>query len=395
MGGWRSIGLLVLGAWMLTAGLGWAAGGKAHVPLPSVVWVDDDGLDAIANGVTGAFKAIPDALRAVAPGGVVYVLPGLYDSGANINVTGGKRLIAMRDAIHPVNPDNDPQNSDWPVIIENRRGNAVQSYGGQSDITIRGFYIRASAGDGVFVQGEGVATYGVGPGGKKTALSLKINKICNHVHILGNRIENTYLDGIKVFACNDVSIVGNRISNTSAITQTKPFHLEQAIDFLAVANSVVTANQVLDNAIGIVVKGGSVNIQVSGNAFTGPFRWVAQSGEPVNDLLPYSSASSTQPWGARDIIVSDNVLNGNPRYADVAVDGCQSCSYIDNVVGGAGFEIVPDSLAVTRGLCIQGPGLILDRIGSTPIQTSNCPAVFPPATVVAGTPGGIDFAPGD
>jgi hypothetical protein len=371
---------------------GWAAASSASAHHgPTVAWVDDDGVQAKANNITSYYTTIPAALQSVGPGGTVYVLPGLYNnSTGTISVIAGKSLIAMLDATHPVNPNNDPNNTNWPVIVESLAGNAIESFGGQQNITIKGFYIRRSAGNGIQIQGLVTTVKGPIVNGKATLDSLYINSLCNHVLISGNRIESTFLDGIKVTACNDVHIVGNFIRYTSGISATNGAK-EQAIDFMMTANSEARANRILDNAIGMAVKGGSVNVSITGNAFIGPFMWMAQSGEPVNNWLTYSSSSSAQPWGVRDLVITGNSMTG-PNFA-VAVDGCQSCSYFANTLSEGGFLIKADPLAVTRSLCVQDPAAIKDETGTTVVAHSNCPASFPAATIVSGTPRGVDLRP--
>ena len=61
-----------------------------------VAWVDDNGVEAKRNNIAGAYTTIQDGLRAVKENGTVYVLPGTYLE--NVNVSGGKKLIAMINA---------------------------------------------------------------------------------------------------------------------------------------------------------------------------------------------------------------------------------------------------------------------------------------------------------
>jgi hypothetical protein len=357
----------------------------------TVAWVDDDGVQAKANNITSYFTNIPDALHAVVTGGTVYVLPGLYnDSAGQISVIGGKSLIAMLDATHQVNPMSNPKNTVWPVIVESLSGNAIQSYGAQQNITIHGFYIRQSAANGIQIQGQVTEVRGVDAAGKSIVTSVNVGSLCNHMTISGNRIESTYMDGVKVTACSDVKVIGNYIRYTSGISATTGA-MEQAIDFMMTANSEAKNNLILDNAIGMAVKGGSAHIKIANNTFAGPFLWVAQSGEPVNNWLPYSSATSPQPWGVRDLIVTGNVMVGNN--ADVALDGCQSCSYVNNTLGGGGFLIKADPAAVTKAPCIQDLAPIKDLTGVAVVATANCPTTFPLAQIVSGTPGGVDIQP--
>ena len=364
---------------------------QAEAATLTVAWVDDDGVQAKANHITTYFTTISDAMHAVGPGGIVYVLPGTYNNSKGvISVLNGKSLIAMLDATHQVNPTNDPNNTNWPVIIDSFAGNAIESYVGSQNVTIHGFYIRRSAGNGIQIQGLVTQISGVDPASKKNVASINISSICAHMTVSGNRIESTYMDGIKVFGCNDVHIVGNYIRYTSGITAATG-QQEQAIDLMAVANSEVRGNKVLDNAIGIDVKGGSVNVTVVNNNFAGPFAWVAQSGEPVNTLLPYSAASSPQPWGVKDLVVTGNVMRGH-RY-DVAVNGCQSCTYAHNTLGGGGFLIVADAFAATKNLCIQDTAPVTDQTSGVSVAHANCPTAFPAALIVPGTPRGVDIRP--
>lgn len=392
--------LFALGIFALTALMGGEA--QAGKPQLDKAYVDDDGKDAFRGGIKAYFGTIKEAIQAVKEGGTVYVLPGLYKGTVNIGKS--LKLIALADAKRSVPSVNNLENAEWPVVLETEEGNAIQAFSsekqGVHDVVIRGFHIRKAGGNGIHVQGRSV------PIGTfvKGETSFKILTMCENITIAGNKIENTVMDGIKVNACHNVAIVRNTIANSSLITKMKPGQMEQAIDFMLSGNVSVRKNRILENAIGLVVKGGTVNAQVVGNEFLGPFQWTAQSGEPAgaNHLWSGSPNASEAPWTVKQLVVRDNIFaNSNGRGAVAVLRGCQDCSYVNNAIVNNAHNgyllLVGDDNSVSKNVCISNSGVVMDKsaglIPNVDLRFEHCPVVFPKAKVVPDHTWGYDVEP--
>ena len=321
------------------------------IAAPAALWVDDDGVQAKAAGITGAHTTISAAVAAASASTVIKVLPGVYKEKVTIKKS-NLILQAMVDGDHVVNPTNSPDNTAWPVIIESTTGNAIEAFG-PDNLTIRGFYIRKTTFNGIHMS-MGGSNY-------------KFRDLCENIYILGNRIENVPEDGIKVNQCNRLYIAGNRIDKFSTISSTE---LEHGIDFVAVANSVVKNNKILEGGTGITTKGGSINVLVEDNQIIGPLRWVSiSSGEPTGEQFMY--ASSRKNYQAKYITLRNNALTTS----GAVLWSCQSCSAVGNSGGGIGLtERSPEA---TLNVCVSGSTLKPHTIPAAQVTTSNCKTAWP------------------
>jgi hypothetical protein len=327
------------------------SGAPGIIAAPAPLWVDDDGVQASAAGITGAYKTITAALAAASTGSVINVLPGVYKEKVTIKKS-NLTLRAMIDRDQVVNPTNSPDNTTWPVIVESTTGNAIEAFG-PDNLTIRGFYIRKSTFNGIHMS-MGGSPY-------------KFRDLCENIYILGNRIENVPEDGIKVNQCNRMYIAGNRIHKFSTIKSTE---LEHGIDFVAVANSIVRNNKILEGGTGITTKGGSINVLVEGNQFVGPLRWVSiSSGEPSGEQFMY--ASSRKRYQAKYITLRNNALTPS----GAVLWSCQSCSAVGNT--GGGIALTERSPEATLNVCVSGSALKPHKIAAAQVSTSNCKTVWP------------------
>jgi len=332
---------------------------------PQALWVDDDGLQSV--GLPKVYKTISDAINAAPAGGQVLVLPGTY---AGFRLDKNLSIIAMEDTLHKVNPNFDPDNSSWPVIIKNATADAIQIKGSAHNGTISGLYVAQSE----QADGGGIHAYGHGTPTNYTEL-------CGFMNIMGNKIENTYSDGIKASQCTNLNVYGNLVNNFG-VSEKK-----QGIDFVAVANSIVANNKVLKGPIGSDFKGGSINIKLFHNQFLGPFGWVAQSGEPSDQTayIYYYSGHGGQ-YGLKYFLAMNNTFTGASD--DVFIQDCQQCTYVNNTLTHNKIPIGTNQ-GINADICIQNSGTPAPEPYLT---TSNCTLIWPQAIKVL-SPWGWDMVP--
>lgn len=333
-----------------------------------VVWVDDDGVQAASLKVS-SYKTINEAIAKVAVNGVVNVLPGTYGP-AYINKS--LKLLAKNAKGNDVNPSNNPMSTEWPVIIQNAKNDGILSGEAVSNVSIRGFYIRDVAANGIHVMGDIMGTSNIVP--------LPIKSLCENMRIYLNKIENTGMDGIKAHQCNNVRIAGNHITNTSyKKIKLGKGDLEQAIDFVAVGNSIISNNYIGQSGTGMTAKAGSVNITVENNNFAGPFLWTAIAGEPSIDRYYFwSGVNSVYPYQLKNFLVKNNQFGPKGKYSDVSIRGCQNCSFIDNKMNNS-FNVAFDSHEISRNICITNKHQTSFAIKSNakePLQFTGCKSSF-------------------
>lgn len=339
---------------------------EANAPQPTV-WVDDDGVDAKANGIESFYTVISTAITKSPKGSVIGVLPGTYNG--IVNITKSMTVLAMKDRYTLVNPLSRPDNKDWPVVIippnfSWANGVAIRnqkSVDGADpvpvrDVKLHGFLIKNAGFNGIQAAGN---------------MSMpRITGLCENIVISGNRIENIGEDGIKVSQCNNVSIIGNAIVD---FDRRAAREVEQGIDFVAVGNAVIQGNRIFAGGTGMTVKGGSIAVKIVNNEFTGPFRWrPLTAGEPSSDR--YSFASSyvgVARYQARNVSVSGNTFSTK---LGPAMFACQQCLVSNNVMATERVALIsrPDS-GVVQDVCID-PSIVLDLVdvSSSEISRTNC-----------------------
>ncbi|ATB45118.1 right-handed parallel beta-helix repeat-containing protein [Corallococcus macrosporus] len=365
-------------------------GASTARPLAAVRWVDDDGVQARAAGITSWSTSIATAIAQAAPGDTVRVLPGTYRGALLINK--GLTLVAMKNATTPVNPGFDPNHADWPVIIEPKAGETatlIQVNGDGDGTTLRGFYVRNAGSNGIQVRMSGAAN--------------AFTNLCEDVRIQGNRVENSRLDGIKVHQCNRIFVEGNRVAGFSKGSDAGNEH-EHGIDFVAVGNAIIRGNVITNTGwvsgrgAGITVKSGSVNVVVEDNQVGGGLGWVAISaGEPVSTSSAWiyrSAVTASPPYISRNICIRDNTLDGSHR--DAVLIGCQACDVMGNTLGNGRIRAAHNAPFTSAGLCFSGNDLtaLENEVGSA-VSTSGCACQWTPAAKVdAGGTFGWTLRPG-
>ncbi|WP_426756760.1 right-handed parallel beta-helix repeat-containing protein [Myxococcus sp. Y35] len=359
-------------------------------PLAAVHWVDDDGDQARAEGLSSWSTSIATAISQAASGDTIRVLPGTYRGALLINKP--LTLVAMKNATTPVNPGFDPNHSDWPVIIEPKAGETstlIQVNGNGDGTTVRGFYVRNAGSNGIQVRMSGSAN--------------AFTNLCEDVRIQGNRVENSRLDGIKVHQCNRIFVEGNRVAGFSRGSDSGSEH-EHGIDFVAVGNSIIRNNVITNTGwvsgrgAGITVKSGSVNVVVEDNQIGGGLGWVAISaGEPVSTTSSWiyrSAVTASPPYVSRNICIRDNTLTGSHR--DAVLIGCQECDVMGNTLGNGRIRVAHNDPFKSAGVCFSGNNLtaLENEVGGA-VATSGCSCQWTPAAKVdAGGSFGWTLRPG-
>lgn len=352
-------------AWLL-------AGDQQQLNPLNELWVDDDGLDAAAHGISFFFTDLQEALRQSSLGATIRVLPGFYQSATFTIPDKSLKLIAMKNKVKEVNADADPNISEWPVMIRATGGNGFQTAWGADNLTIRGFYILSAGFNGIYIKPNVQNDIN----GERRFIDYNEN-----VSVQGNRIEETAFDGIKAHQALALRIEGNRINNWSRnwANKVKGADLEHAIDFVSVGNSVIRNNLIIKGAIGMTVKSGSVNVLIEKNQFVGPIDWVSLSmGEGCNTepgKMIYSSWASPGVcnYQTKSVVVRNNIFTGGEY--DLNLYGCQNCTLVQNTYQKQGIQMKDDYGGFNQNVCIDESAKVTEKKGYAPteaIQRRNC-----------------------
>ena len=181
------------------------------------------------------FHAIQAAVSVATPGTIIYIMPGNYRE--NI------RLSKERSGT--------PADPIW-LVAKNGPGTV---------------HITAVTRDKPVIAGFGVDNYiikyldlsGGYNGIQFNQSGRDFSDLVNNIVIEGNTITDVVQDGIKVGQADRVSVVGNVIKGTDR---------EEGIDFVAVTNAEIRANDVSNiasKAAGIFAKGGSSHVAIRDN----------------------------------------------------------------------------------------------------------------------------------
>jgi Ca2+-binding RTX toxin-like protein len=247
------------------------------------------------------FATIQEAVARLAPGTAIMVREGVYTENVKLPATGGTAdaPIWLLSADGPGKAHIVAANSSLPVIKALGTDNAV----------IDGFTIEGGT-NGIQFSQSG---------------SIFANMVANVV-VSNNTILSSRMDGIKISQADNVHILNNKIVGSG----------DQGIDFVAVNDSRIVANEVsgVTGVAGIFAKGGSTNVDISGNhvhdvAVDGiviggwtdaPFfrpgftdyeaKGIAVSGNLVED----AGKRPVNILGAVESSLTGNVLKTNPAY---------------------------------------------------------------------------------
>jgi Right handed beta helix region len=272
--------LTVFGVLLAAAPAAWAHDQGEHHGDGRTLW-------ASPNGGAGPCKqwapcSLPNAVSAAAAGDKVVALPGVYQGGIVVDKSIDLRgLGAVIDASLPLNGN----------------GNGVQIVGpGGSGSSVEGFTIKNAKFEGILV-----GTAPVAPS-TQNGTPVTTGQPVSDVRIEGNRI-------VK----NDTGFGGT--AGQCFSTPNAPGDCGEGIHLVAVTNSVVEHNYVVDNAGGILLTdefGPTAHNVIRDN----------DSSNNVGDcgitLAGHSSAAvnpaTGQPTGAAgvfDNLIEGNVVNGN------------------------------------------------------------------------------------
>ena len=244
------------------------------------------------------YHSIQAAVNAAKPGTVIYVEPGTYTENVKI-------------------PHNRGGTTSAPIWLEAANGLGTVT-------------IQAASASKPVIQALGVDNYVIkgltlsgGYDGIQFSQSGRdFTDMVNNVVIEDNVVKNVAHDGIKVGQADNIYVGGNTITNVQA---------EEGIDFVAVTNAVIEANDVSaihGTVAAIFAKGGSTHITISDN-------YVHDSAGDGISVGGWTDAASFKPgytgYEAKDVTVTGNRVESVAKHA-VSVRGANQVSISDNLI---------------------------------------------------------------
>ncbi|WP_168193210.1 right-handed parallel beta-helix repeat-containing protein [Rhodophyticola sp. CCM32] len=264
------------------------------------------------GSVDSPFGRINDAIKEAEPGDTILVGEGTYHENVVFRQGGTEdnpvRLISANGpGSVEIHPDNDSKDT-----------------------------IRVSGADNIII--EGFTLYGSDNPSRQVvqihAQSSNTDPASNIV-IANNVIHRGEGDGIKASKSVDITITDNLITGGG--------NGEAAIDFVGVSGAYIAQNEMRDIPnIALMIKGGSSDIEITGNAFSDIGKNAVEIGgySPLK-FYPPDFVESGNAYEARNVTFSGNMIDGADNTA-IRVIGAQNVAVLNNSVTNADKVVTID-----------------------------------------------------
>lgn len=275
-----------------------------------IVWVSASASQGGTGSEASPFKTIQQAVNGAQPGTTIMVKAGTYTENVSLKASG------TTDApITIVSADGAGQ----AVIKPASSSYDTLRVGGYDHVVIDGFTIYAPSSEK-----NGIHIY--------AQVSESVFNPASHVTVQNNIIIGGNGDGIKGSKAEYVKLLNNTISGTTGE--------ESGIDFVGVNHSVVSGNKLYNmSGIGMVLKGGSLDLRIENNLVDGTGSSGIEVGGYTELARYWPGFLGTYTYEVKDVIVSGNEIR-NTGSTGLRLIGAQDVSVTANEIHKAGNYIV-------------------------------------------------------
>ena len=324
------------------------------------IWVSAGAPSGGDGSAERPYSLIQDAIDAAVPGTVIMVGAGLYEENLEFSTSGTSTApIALVSADGP----------NAAIIKPAKANEDTIQIDGTDNIIVQGFELHGSDDASRQVIHIHAVDDNTDP--------------ASNIIIADNTIYRGAGDGIKGSKSTDLTITNNTIIGGG--------DKEAGIDLVGVTRATVSDNTLLEMGnIGIMVKGGSSDIAITGNTIDNPDSRAMEIGGYTNlNSYPPGFLESGLEYEVNNVLVSGNTITADNSTA-MRLIGAQNVEITDNKIDGAFAEIKIDDSSkfhepwfstsiVFSENDIDNPDWLIDRSAKAEIQYgSDADGVFAP-----------------